>query len=729
MADGISIPGVTDKYKTNDLVESLMEVERVPLKREQAQLETYQHQQQAWRDMNSKMSTLRESVKTLYSFENPFNNKLATSSDENAVTVEADRNAEYGTFKLDVLQPAGADRFLSGNIDKGLKIAPGKYTFAVGDRTIEFNWKGGKLNDFVTSLNKHGNNLIKASLIGISSDKKALVFESLKPGIKNKLILKDQALELAKTIDMVSPITVEPAAMALSQDTFITPATLAPNPQAPAEENPQAPLAESEEAEAEGLAEEASPSPLEQEGLPPLSKDHVALTKNGIFIPARGGVEIPIPEALKTDGKQVIEFTIDAKQTQDITVAINNRIQHPVLPDPGFITFKGITVENDQSDTTLPEAQGGITSPLNPVEDSNYVFIKNADGSEIQLPEDSIKIDPETNQMKVSIRLADFPDAQSIVLRNSNTGKELSLSLPKTWDSSKDLGFTPNHPVSVANDAQIKYEGITLTRSSNDIDDVVPNVTLHIHDKTDKTATIKIEPDKESAKNALITFVGKYNQVIAEINILSSNKPEIISELDYLTKEEQEKEMEKLGMFSADFSLTTGKSTMQRIISANYNYNNEAQTQDLITMLNQIGISTNASGRSSGYNPAQMRGYLEVDEKKLDAQLENHLDEIKDLFGYDTDGDLIIDNGIGYLLDKQLTSWVQSGGIISTKTSALDSKIKNSNKKITNLETKLDAKEAELKQKYANMEGTLNSLESQQNTIKNFSTQNSNNKK
>ena len=42
--------------------------------------------------------------------------------------------------------------------------------------------------------------------------------------------------------------------------------------------------------------------------------------------------------------------------------------------------IKGITVENDQSDTTLPEAQGGITGPLNPVEDSNFVFIKNADG-------------------------------------------------------------------------------------------------------------------------------------------------------------------------------------------------------------------------------------------------------------------------------------------------------------------------------------------------------------
>ena len=58
MADGISIPGVTDKYKTNDLVEALMETERIPLKREQAQLEKYEEHQGAWRDVNQKISTL-----------------------------------------------------------------------------------------------------------------------------------------------------------------------------------------------------------------------------------------------------------------------------------------------------------------------------------------------------------------------------------------------------------------------------------------------------------------------------------------------------------------------------------------------------------------------------------------------------------------------------------------------------------------------------------------------
>jgi flagellar hook-associated protein 2 len=279
--------------------------------------------------------------------------------------------------------------------------------------------------------------------------------------------------------------------------------------------------------------------------------------------------------------------------------------------------------------------------------------------------------------------------------------------------------------VATASDAIIKYEGITITRGTNDIDDVVPDVTLHVHEKTEKTATITINPDRESAKNALITFVGQYNQVIAEMNVLTSNKPEIVTELDYLSESEQEKMMQKLGMFQGDFSLTNGKSQFQQIVSNNYNYGYDAD----ITMLNQIGISTNASGRSTGYNASQLRGYLEIDEKKLDSQLETNLDQIKDLFGFDKDGDLIIDSGIGYLLDKQLEGWTKTGGIISTKNSTLKTRIDSSNTKITKLQTQLEKKEAELKSKYSTMESTLNNLESQKSTITDWSSQLNNNKK
>jgi len=72
MAD-INIPGVTDKYKTNDLIKNLMEAEKVPLTREQKQLDRYKTEQSTWRNVNAQMSALRDSVKLLYSFNNLLN--------------------------------------------------------------------------------------------------------------------------------------------------------------------------------------------------------------------------------------------------------------------------------------------------------------------------------------------------------------------------------------------------------------------------------------------------------------------------------------------------------------------------------------------------------------------------------------------------------------------------------------------------------------------------------
>jgi flagellar hook-associated protein 2 len=74
---GISIPGVSDKYKTNDLVKSLVEVEKLPLKREQEKLEGFKTEQANWRRVNQYMSSLRESTRSLYSFNNPFNEIIA----------------------------------------------------------------------------------------------------------------------------------------------------------------------------------------------------------------------------------------------------------------------------------------------------------------------------------------------------------------------------------------------------------------------------------------------------------------------------------------------------------------------------------------------------------------------------------------------------------------------------------------------------------------------------
>ena len=683
---GINIPGVTDKYNTNDTVEKLMQVERIPLVREQKQLETYKAEQDAWRDINTKLSSLRDSTKTLYSYENPFNNKLTTSTEENAITAEANRSAEIQSFKVDVIQAASSDRFLSAELDTDFKVAQGTYTYKVGDKSININWKGGSLKDFSTSINKRGNGVIKSSIIGASAGKKSLLIEAIPTGKENRLIFENDAKKFAFDSGMIEKIKAQTTTFGDTQDEI-------------------APVQEIKYED-------------ESKYMPELSLTKTKLIEDKILVEARGAYQIAIPSKIKMDNSQHIQLTIVANERADITPEINKTLLQPDIPGAGSAEFAGIVVDNMDSDTNL-NLPKEPPAPLEPFETESVLYAVMEDGNEKEIPTPELL----TGELKeIDINLKEYPGIQALAVRNRNTGRELEVSSLSALDPSKDLGYGPKNPISVADDAIIKYEGITITRSSNQIDDVVPEITLNVHDKTEKTATIAVKPDVESSKDAIISFVGKYNQALAQLNILSQNKAEIINELDYFTEDEKEKAREQLGMFSTDLSLTSIKSNLQSIVSAGYKFSDDAQ----VNMLSQIGIGTNQSGYSGGYSQSKLRGYLEIDEKKLDSALENHLDEIKSIFGYDSDGDLIVDSGVAYKLDKQISAYTQTGGIFAMKTSSLDNKIKSSEKKISKLEEQMDEKEASLKNKYSQMESSLNSLESQQNSISNFSKQNQN---
>lgn len=683
---GINIPGVTNQYNTNETVEKLMQIERIPLTREQKTLDSYKAQQDAWRSVNRKMTELRDSVKTLYSFDNPFNNKITSSTEEYAITADATRKATYESFKVDVIQPATADRFLTSELDSDTKVPAGTYTYKINDKSITMRWKGGSLQDFSNALNRRGGELLKTRVIGASKGKKTLSIESQKTGSENRLTFEDDAKTFAESSGMIIRVKPKTIEFGTNRNDY----------------------------------RNIQPETPEQERLPQISAANLKISGENVVVPPRGGYALSIPETVLGTPGTHIQFTIKKQDATDITVALNRQESKPVFPDSGTATFKDVTIRNAPIDASLPPEPEKKIKPLDPISTSDVLFVKMKDGSEKHISTPGLLSGEET---KIDISLNDYKNIDSLVIKNRNTGISLLVTSVSASNPSENRGFVPQHAISSADDAIIKYEGITIRRPTNTIDDVVPEVTLNIFDKTEKTATIAVKPDVESAKEALITFVGKYNQSLAEINILSQNKPEIVEELDYLSSDEKKEKQEKLGMFSTDSSLTSLKSALQTAASANYKFGEDAK----ITMLSQIGIATNATNYS-GYSPSKLRGYLEIDEKKLDSELEKHLDDVRNMFGYDSDGDLIIDSGIGYKLDKQLTAYVQSGGVFAMKTSSLDARIKSSEQKIARLETQMDDKEAELRTKYGQMEGALNSLESQQNTIKNFSNSGNNNR-
>jgi flagellar hook-associated protein 2 len=179
---------------------------------------------------------------------------------------------------------------------------------------------------------------------------------------------------------------------------------------------------------------------------------------------------------------------------------------------------------------------------------------------------------------------------------------------------------------------------------------------------------------------------------------------------------------DRLGVFNGDSTLSQIRNTLMRIVTDPY----PNSVDETLNLLVQIGIGTDVR-RTGGANPSKLRGYLEIDEKILDAALATKLPAVKQLFGADTTGDLIANTGIAYSIDNLTKPYVESTGIFALKAGNIDSKIQQEGRRIETLDRQLAAKEADLKRQYSQMEGAYNRMEQMSTSLGRFQQQNSNN--
>ncbi|MDA3948554.1 MAG: flagellar hook protein, partial [Spirochaeta sp.] len=137
---------------TSKMVEDLMEVERIPVRRMEREVETYQEQKDAWQSMGRQISRLRDTARQMYGFENPFRDRLASTTNDAVIQATATRQAQEGIEEITVLQTAGRDRFASVPVSRDMEIPPGRYGFSVGDDERSVRFSGGSLRDFAAEI-------------------------------------------------------------------------------------------------------------------------------------------------------------------------------------------------------------------------------------------------------------------------------------------------------------------------------------------------------------------------------------------------------------------------------------------------------------------------------------------------------------------------------------------------------------------------------------------------
>lgn len=657
----ISIPGVKSKYETEKLIEGLMKLERVPKERAEQRLKAIELQRSSWLDLNRRFASLRDSSRALYSFQNPFNERSAVSSNESVLSATASREAIEETKSFIVKKTAAADKFMSDPIQSDKRIASGSYSFSVGASSVKLSFNGGSLKDFVDSLNKKASELIKAQLVNVRPQEQVLVIESLKTGKENRLSFTQDAEKLAIDLGIIEKTTSSSKELGTKAQRFV----------------------------------QAINTKLVKE------------EKDALLVGPGSEAAIKLPASISSSGL-ILEMEVEFKDIPKENLIEESPPQGPGIPSIGGIDYEGIHIEAAPSDVNLPEWMPAPKPPI--VDDFSPLFILDGSGKAISLA----PLSPGSGYKTLTVPLSIYSDNFSgIGIRNNNSNRELRVKSARVYDPEEVAGYRPKNPVDTAKDAIISMDGIQVSRPSNTIDDLVPGLSIKLWSESETAVKLKVEPDREAVKNALIGLVGNYNRLMAELNIISRTDEKILDEISYFTDEEKKSYKERLGLFMGDTSLNQLRSTLQRSMMDLY----PAGTS--MKQLQNFGISTD-SRKGGSYDASRLRGYLEIDEKTLDKALLEQFQDVKDVFGMDTDEDLLIDSGVAYKLDNLMKAYVETGGIVNIRTRTLDDQISRQKKEIDTLETQLVRKEADLKRKYGLMESALGQMETTAGAWENF---------
>jgi len=662
----IYIPGVKSRFNTDKLIEDLMKVERIPKDRAEKQIESLQAEKGYWQEMGRRVNSLRESARSLYSFQNPFSERTARSSDETVMTATATRQAVEQERNFSVKQIAKADRFLSDPLDNSFKVDPGNYTFKIGDEEITLNYRGGSLKDFADVLSRRGRGKLKAGVVNVESGKQSFLIESLVTGSQNNLTFLNDSVNLARK----TGITGKSAAR----------------------------------------AEDENPLP-----------DKVTVKAETLTVSAGKKSNVDFPDDARNLAVQkgmILSFETSTRIIPSDT-QVKTPPSGPEIPGAGSINYRGITIENETSSVPLPKWE----APPVPVkvDDMAVLSLEFTDGSSAALP----LIQDSSGFMPAKINLDEFAGDKtlaSLVIVNNNTNRDFSIRNVSIFNPNPPkTDAAPDNVLSSAQDAIVEMEGIEIKRPTNEISDLIPGVTIFAKAPSDAPVRLNIESDREAIKEAIVTFVGNYNRLVGELNVLTRTDERVLQELNYLTPDERTEMKKRLGSFSGDSMLNQFKNRLQQAVTGAYPTDAEQE----LSLLAQIGIGTDVrrAGATTGYNPSQLRGYLEIDEKILDGALQKDLRSIQQLFGYDSTGDLIADTGVAVVLDTLTKPYVETGGIISLRTGGIDSKINQEQRRIVTLDRQLEAKEAALQRQYGNMENAFNRMEKMGTAMDNFSKQ------
>mgnify|MGYP000048821233 CR=1 FL=1 len=256
--------------------------------------------------------------------------------------------------------------------------------------------------------------------------------------------------------------------------------------------------------------------------------------------------------------------------------------------------------------------------------------------------------------------------------------------------ASPGVTFAANNPNNQsASDAQIKVDGVTYTRTSNSINDVVAGVTFNVKATTSTAAALDLTRDTTAIKDKINTLVTSYNDAVSMLNVVSDPKSTV----------------ETYGATLVGDS--TVRMVKQQLRSMFVNQSSTPGTA--VGAMWQMGLSIDSAG------------VLSADATKLDSALTNNFaDVVKTFTGNQNNVSAytVAPAGIAGDAIKSLTKMLSSTGPLLTKSENANTQNTKYKDDLTKLGTRMDSLLARYQKQFAAMNSLVGSVNSQKTSLK-----------
>ncbi|MBI5781109.1 MAG: flagellar filament capping protein FliD [Rhodocyclales bacterium] len=277
----------------------------------------------------------------------------------------------------------------------------------------------------------------------------------------------------------------------------------------------------------------------------------------------------------------------------------------------------------------------------------------------------------------VSASIVDNGTAQQLVITGRQTGAGQAFSLTGT-EGLAGLQFNPATPeiepessvyqVQAGQDAKLTFNGLTVTRASNTIEDLIPGVTLTLQSDTPgQTSTLSVQRDDSALTQAMQEFVDAYNAVNNTLYTLSYYDPQ--------TK--------TAGPLSGDAAVRTLQSQLRNTL------NSLGGSGDLRSFTD-LGLSFDDKGTLS-FDAATFAQALREQPQAVNQML----------VGTDTRP------GLASRLDELLTADLQTGGLLDARVRGLDARVSFIDQQKERLEAQLERIQQNYQRQFSAMDSIV----------------------